>query len=86
MTKRDHWQERLLCPKCAVTGIVVLSQARLDSRAYHEGDENVRVETLPSEFRAEATDLGSQFFCISCDTLAGYETSNWYLAPQRSVD
>ena len=36
-------------------------------------DENVRVDTVRSKFRAAATDLGSQSFCSSCDALAGHE-------------
>jgi predicted RNA-binding Zn-ribbon protein involved in translation (DUF1610 family) len=75
MTERDRWSERLRCPECGATGIVVLSQATAASRAYHAGDENARVETVPSEFRAEVTDLGCQFFCVSCGALAEHENA-----------
>ena len=75
MTKRDRWSERLRCPNCGATDIVVLSQASPSSQAYHAGDENVRVETAPSEFRAEITDLGCEFFCVNCGALAKHEIS-----------
>jgi len=76
MTKCDRWSELLRCPNCRATGIVILSQASLASRAYHDGDENVRAETVPSEFRAVVTDLGCQFFCASCGVSAEHENSN----------
>jgi hypothetical protein len=72
MTERDRWTERLSCPNCGVTGSVVLSQANPASQAYHAGDENVRVEVGPTEFRAVVTDLGCQFYCANCDALAAH--------------
>jgi hypothetical protein len=70
MTERDGWRERLICPNCGATGSVVPSQANPASQAYHAGDENVRVEAVPTEFRAVVTDLGCQFYCTSCGALA----------------
>jgi hypothetical protein len=71
MTERDEWSERLRCPSCGATGRVALSQANPHSDAYHGGrDQNVRVETGHGKFRAVVTDMGSQFYCVGCGTLA----------------
>jgi hypothetical protein len=71
MTQRDQWSERLRCPKCGATGNVVLSQAKPDSNAYHDGrDQNVRAEIVPNGFRSEVTDIGYQFYCVGCSALA----------------
>lgn len=74
MTERDYWSERLQCPRCGATGNAVLFQAKPDTDAYHSGrDQNVRAELVPSLFRIEVTDLGCQFFCASCGTLADHQ-------------
>jgi predicted RNA-binding Zn-ribbon protein involved in translation (DUF1610 family) len=74
MTDRDRWTERLRCPNCGLTGSVVLSQANPANQAYHEGDENVRVEMAPAEFSVVVSDLGCQFYCASCGALAHHLT------------
>ena len=77
MTERDQWSERLRCRECGATSSVVLSQASPDSQAYHDkSDQNVRVETVLSDFRAEVTDLGCRFYCAGCGALADHEISN----------
>ena len=77
MTERDQWSERLRCRECGATSSVMLSQASSDSQAYHDkSDQNVRVETVLSDFLAKVTDLGCQFFCARCGALAAHENSN----------
>jgi hypothetical protein len=55
MTGRDHWTESLECPKCRKTGIVKLSQA--NGRAFHEGDQDVRVDLVPVGFKVVFTEF-----------------------------
>jgi hypothetical protein len=70
MTDRDKWTELLRCPNCRATARVELSQASPASRAYHDGDQNVRVEFAPSKFRVAVTEFGCQFYCASCGVSA----------------
>jgi hypothetical protein len=70
MTQRDQWSEKLRCPNCSAAGSVRLSQANPASAAYHDGDENVRVEFTPAGFNAEVSDMGCRFFCANCGALA----------------
>jgi predicted RNA-binding Zn-ribbon protein involved in translation (DUF1610 family) len=66
MTGRDHWTESLECPKCRKTGIVKLSQA--NGRAFHEGDQDIRVDLIPIGFRVVMTEFGGSFYCATCGT------------------
>jgi hypothetical protein len=70
MIDRDKWTEVLQCPRCEATAMVKLSQANPASPAYHDGDQNVRVELAPSEFQVAVTELGCQFYCASCGVSA----------------
>jgi predicted RNA-binding Zn-ribbon protein involved in translation (DUF1610 family) len=71
MIDRDKWTEMLRCPNCGATAMVKLSQANPASPAYRDGgDQNVRVELAPSEFRVVVTELGCQFYCASCGVSA----------------
>ena len=71
MTGRDQWTETLRCPNCGMSGTVVLSQARPDSQAYHDGtDQNVRPELVPPGFRSAAHEFGCDFYCAKCGSLA----------------
>jgi hypothetical protein len=71
MTERDRWTERLRCLSCGANGNAVLSQASPSSAAYHDGtDQNVHVELVQIGFKSIVTDLGCQFYCTECATLA----------------
>jgi hypothetical protein len=65
MTGRDQWTESLSCPKCGMTGSVELSQA--NGQAYHDGDQDVRVDGIAAGFKAVQFEYGSNFYCASCD-------------------
>ena len=66
MTGRDHWTESLNCAKCAKTGTVKFSQA--NGRAFHEGDQDIRVDLVPIGFKAVLTEFGNSFYCDTCGT------------------
>ena len=70
MTGRDNWTEILDCPKCRKTGTVKLSQA--NGQAFHDGDQDVRVELVPNGFKVLLTEYGSKFYCTTCDTSADH--------------
>lgn len=65
MTGRDQWTETLRCPKCRATGSVELSQA--NGQAFHDGDKDVRVESISASFKVIQFEYGSNFYCSSCD-------------------
>jgi hypothetical protein len=65
MTERDQWTESLRRPKCGMTGSAELSQA--NGQAFHDGDEDVRVESLPDGFKVVELVYGSNFYCSACD-------------------
>jgi len=71
MTELDHWTESLECPQCGKTGVVKLSQA--NGRAFHEGDQNVRVDLVPVGFKVVLTDFGDCFYCDTCGTQADHK-------------
>ena len=71
MTGRDHWIESLECPKCGMAGSVELSQAK--GQAYHDGNQDVLVELVPSGFKVVLTEFGSSFYCASCGTSADHK-------------
>ena len=71
MTGRDQWTETLRCPKCRRTGSAELSQA--NGQAYHDGDQDVRVDLAPIGFNVVATEFGSSFYCAICDTSADHK-------------
>jgi hypothetical protein len=73
MTGRDRWTESLECPKCRKTGIVKFSQA--NGRAFHEGDQDVRVDLVPIGFRVVMTEFGGSFYCDTCGTSADHKKS-----------
>jgi hypothetical protein len=66
MTERDQWSEKLRCPKCRKSGVAELSQA--NGQAYHDGDQDVRVESLTDGFEVIQLEYGIGFHCTSCDT------------------
>jgi hypothetical protein len=43
-----------------------LSQA--SGQAYHDGDQDVRVESFPDGFKVVELVYGSNFYCSSCDS------------------
>jgi hypothetical protein len=65
MTSRDQWTETLRCSQCGKMGSVDLSQA--SGPAYHDGDQDVRVESVSEGFKAIQFEYGSNFYCSSCD-------------------
>jgi hypothetical protein len=65
MTGRDQWTETLKCPQCGKMGSVDLSQA--NGQAYHDGDQDVRVESVSEAFKAVQFEYGSNFYCSFCD-------------------
>ena len=71
MTGRDNWTERLECPKGRAIGIVKFSQA--NGRAFHEGDQDIRVDLVPIGFRVVMTEFGSSFYCATCGTSADHK-------------
>jgi len=46
-------------------GCAELSQA--SGQAYHDGDQDVRVESLPDGFKVVQLEYGIDFCCASCD-------------------
>lgn len=70
MTARDQWTEVLTCPSCTATGSAVLSQARENTRAYHDGDQKISVEQSPSAFRIVVAEFGCEFYCANCGAKA----------------
>ena len=66
--QRDHWTERLECPKCGKTSFVKLSQA--NGRAFHE---EICVDLVPIGFRVVLTEFGNSFYCASCGTSADHK-------------
>ena len=66
MTGRDQWTEALRCPKCGMIGSAELSQ--VNGQAYHDGDQDVRVESVSQGFKAIQFEYGSNFYCWSCDS------------------
>jgi hypothetical protein len=71
MTGRDNWTESLECPKCRNTGIAKFSQAK--GRAFHEGDQDVRVDLVPIGFRVVMTEFGGSFYCATCGISVGHK-------------
>ena len=71
MTGRDNWTESLECPNCRKTGVGKFSQA--NGRAFHEGDQDVRVDLVPIGFRVAVTEFGSSFYCDTCGTSADHK-------------
>jgi predicted RNA-binding Zn-ribbon protein involved in translation (DUF1610 family) len=71
MTGRDHWTESLECPKCGKTGTVKLFQA--NKRAFHEGDQDIRVDLVPIGFKVVLTEFGCSFYCDTCGTSADHK-------------
>jgi predicted RNA-binding Zn-ribbon protein involved in translation (DUF1610 family) len=71
MTGRDQWTETLRCPKCRRTGSAELSQA--NGQAYHDGDQDVRVDLAPIGFKVVSTEFGSSFYCAICGTSADHK-------------
>jgi hypothetical protein len=65
MAERDQWIENLRCPKCRRTGCAELSQA--SGQAYHDGDQDVRVESLPDGFKLVESKNSRNFYCAFCD-------------------
>ena len=65
MTTADHWVEVLRCPRCKELGSAELSQA--NGQAFHDGDQDVRVDSLPDGFKVIQTEYGINFYCSSCD-------------------
>ena len=65
MIGRDQWTEALRCPKCPMTGSVELSQA--NGQAFHDGDQDVRVESVSEGFKAIQLEYGSSFYCAACN-------------------
>jgi hypothetical protein len=65
MAERDQWIENMRCPKCRRTGCAELSQA--SGQAYNDGDQDVRVESLPDGFKVVQLEYGIDFCCASCD-------------------
>jgi hypothetical protein len=70
INQRDEWTEMLKCPTCRVTSAVALSQANCCSHDYHDGDQNVRLESHPASFSVFTNDLGCRFYCVSCGAMA----------------
>ena len=70
MTGRDHWTERLDCPKCGKTGTAQFSQA--NEQAFHEVDQDIRVDLVPIGFKVVLTEFGNSFYCASCGTSAAH--------------
>jgi hypothetical protein len=68
MTGRDQWTETLRCPICDTTGTVELSQA--NGQAFHDGDQDVRVDGIAAGFKAVQFEYGSNFYCKLCDSPA----------------
>jgi hypothetical protein len=67
----DKWTERLRCPQCRLPASVRLWQAKPDSPAYHDGlDQNVHVQETPAGFRTVVSELGCEFYCAGCGSLA----------------
>ncbi len=62
------------CPKCGTAGVVKLSQA--NGQAYHDGDQDVRVELVPDGFRVVMTEFGSNFYCATCGASADHKRSH----------
>jgi hypothetical protein len=62
MTGRDNWTETLVGPTCRKTGSVKFSQA--NGRAFHEGDQDVRVDLVPIGFKVVLTEFGVAFTAI----------------------
>ncbi len=60
MTTDDHWAEDLRCPRCKKTGTAQLSQA--NGQAFHDGEQDVRVDSLPDGFKVIQTDCVSMLF------------------------
>jgi hypothetical protein len=48
-----------------MTGSANLSQA--NGQAFHDGDQDVRVESLPDGFKVVELAYGRNFYCSSCD-------------------
>jgi predicted RNA-binding Zn-ribbon protein involved in translation (DUF1610 family) len=71
MTGRDYWTESLNCPKCGKTATVKFSQA--NGRAFHEGDQDIRVYLVPIGFSVVLTEFGNSFYCASCGTSADHK-------------
>jgi hypothetical protein len=65
MAERDQWIEALRCPKCHKTGRAELSQA--NGQAFHDGDQDVRVEILSDGFKVVQLEYGIDFQCVSCN-------------------
>jgi hypothetical protein len=65
VTGRDQWTEILRCPKCGMTGSAELSQA--NDQAFRDGDQDVRVDSLPDGFKVIQVEHGIDFCCASCD-------------------
>jgi hypothetical protein len=68
MNGHDQWTETLRCPKCRMTGHVELSQA--NGQAFHNGDQDVRVESISAGFKAVQLEYGSNFYCALCEVPA----------------
>ncbi len=62
MIVSEGWTEILRCSSCAVTGVACLSQ---------EGTGSIRINELPTGFKAVSTEYGDTFFCESCSRPAG---------------
>jgi hypothetical protein len=72
MTGRDHWTERLDCPKCGNTGTAQFSQAK--GQAFHDGDQDIRVDLVPIGFTVVMTEFGNSFYCAGCGTSADHKS------------
>jgi hypothetical protein len=75
MTGRDRWIERLDCQKCGKTGTAQFSQA--NGQAFHDGDQDIRVDLVPIGFKVVSTEFGSSFYCASCGTSAQHKSVRW---------
>jgi len=45
-----------------------------ESQAFHDGDQDIRVDLVPIGFRIVLTEFGNSFYCASCGTSADHKS------------
>jgi hypothetical protein len=73
MKAKEIWTVSVRCPTCKASGIASLWQE--DSWTFPNGGQSVRLESVPTGFRAAKKWPGFEFTCIKCGVPADSKNS-----------
>jgi hypothetical protein len=46
--------------------------SQANGQAFHDGDQDIRVDLVPIGFKVVLTEFGNSFYCASCGTSADH--------------